>query len=71
VRACDFFASLFRALRSPGFKKMRLERRGGCSSSLFLLLLSLTTEKDARARAHWQWALLLLLLLKIDESTDR
>jgi hypothetical protein len=51
VRACDFFASLFRALRSPGFKKMRLERRGGCSSSLFLLLLSLTTEKDARARA--------------------
>ena len=49
--ACDFFASLFRALRSPGFKKMRLERRGGCSSSLFLLLLSLT-ERDARARAR-------------------
>jgi len=34
----------------PALKKMRLERerRGGCSSSLFLLLLSLT-EKDVRA----------------------
>jgi len=61
VCACDFFVSLFRALRSPGFKKkMRLEREkrrllffSFSSSSLF--------DRERRART----------LLKIDESTDR
>lgn len=60
VCACDFFVSLFRALRSPGFKKkMRLEREkrrllffSFSSSSLF--------DRERRART----------LLKIDESTD-
>ena len=61
VCACDFFVSLFRALRSPGFKKNEIREREKRRLLFFSFSSSSLFDRERRART----------LLKIDESTDR